>query len=293
MSFDNKKKSCVFCHAYLFEEDDVVYCPVCGAPHHRECYNKINRCALEEFHGTENQYDKLKAAEPKEEKNSEETKEADSSEEQYKSPFGGFAPIDFLGGVKGDTLIDEGVTATDAAKFVFSNTIRYIPKFTKLNPNNKVSWNFMAFFFPGSWMLSRKMYKIGILSCALEFLAVLLSIPFQTAMDAIYANNTAITSETATKLYEEMLKIDPLIMLAAFVASMGWMAFKILMGLFGDWIYKKHVVKSVREINSDSEDKDYDFRKRGGVNIFMFFIGIMAAQYLPVIIINIIQGGLL
>ena len=41
MSQNENKISCAVCNAYLFEEDDVVYCPVCGAPHHRECYNSI------------------------------------------------------------------------------------------------------------------------------------------------------------------------------------------------------------------------------------------------------------
>ena len=63
MSKKEQNKSCVLCHAYLFDEDDVVYCPVCGAPHHRECYNSIGHCALESTHGTENQYDLLKEKE--------------------------------------------------------------------------------------------------------------------------------------------------------------------------------------------------------------------------------------
>ena len=62
MSLNDQNQTCALCHAYLFAEDDVVYCPECGAPHHRECYNKLNKCALEELHGTENQYDKLKRA---------------------------------------------------------------------------------------------------------------------------------------------------------------------------------------------------------------------------------------
>ena len=63
MSLNTEGVSCVRCHAYLFPEDDIVYCPVCGAPHHRECYNQLGHCALEEFHGTDRQYDKVKARE--------------------------------------------------------------------------------------------------------------------------------------------------------------------------------------------------------------------------------------
>ena len=63
MSLKTEGVTCVRCHAYLFDDDDIVYCPVCGAPHHRDCYNELGHCALEEFHGTDKQYDKIKAAE--------------------------------------------------------------------------------------------------------------------------------------------------------------------------------------------------------------------------------------
>lgn len=60
MSLDVKGQKCVVCKAYLFPEDDIVYCPECGAPHHRECYNSIGHCGLQEFHGTDNEYDRNK-----------------------------------------------------------------------------------------------------------------------------------------------------------------------------------------------------------------------------------------
>jgi RNA polymerase subunit RPABC4/transcription elongation factor Spt4 len=50
------KKQCAFCKSILFDDDDVVYCPVCGAPHHRECYASCGHCALEDKHGTPEQY---------------------------------------------------------------------------------------------------------------------------------------------------------------------------------------------------------------------------------------------
>ena len=41
---------CVGCGEIFTEKDDVVVCPVCGAPQHRACWLKENRCALEEKH---------------------------------------------------------------------------------------------------------------------------------------------------------------------------------------------------------------------------------------------------
>ena len=43
-------KLCPVCRAPFTEEADVVVCPVCGTPHHRVCYMKGGKCALEELH---------------------------------------------------------------------------------------------------------------------------------------------------------------------------------------------------------------------------------------------------
>ncbi|MDD4699158.1 MAG: RING finger protein [Oscillospiraceae bacterium] len=52
-------KTCQICHSYLFDDDDVVVCPTCGAPQHRDCYNSLGHCGAESYHGTERQYDKV------------------------------------------------------------------------------------------------------------------------------------------------------------------------------------------------------------------------------------------
>lgn len=58
MSQDTGNKQCQICHGYLFEEDDVVVCPECGAPHHRDCWNTVGHCGLAELHGTNREYGK-------------------------------------------------------------------------------------------------------------------------------------------------------------------------------------------------------------------------------------------
>jgi len=42
--------NCPVCGKEFGENEDIVVCPVCGAPHHRECYKKIGGCALEANH---------------------------------------------------------------------------------------------------------------------------------------------------------------------------------------------------------------------------------------------------
>ena len=45
-----KNEKCPVCNTEFKDGDDIVTCPVCGTPHHRECYNKIGHCINEDKH---------------------------------------------------------------------------------------------------------------------------------------------------------------------------------------------------------------------------------------------------
>ena len=42
--------TCVSCNNTFLDTDDVVVCPVCGSPHHRDCWAENGHCANEEKH---------------------------------------------------------------------------------------------------------------------------------------------------------------------------------------------------------------------------------------------------
>ena len=44
--------SCPVCSKPFNEKDDIVVCPDCGTPHHRECYRSLGHCAAADKHGT-------------------------------------------------------------------------------------------------------------------------------------------------------------------------------------------------------------------------------------------------
>ena len=48
--------SCPVCGQVFQETDDIVACPQCGAPHHRACWQAVGHCALQEDHGTPQQW---------------------------------------------------------------------------------------------------------------------------------------------------------------------------------------------------------------------------------------------
>lgn len=47
---------CPVCGKPFQETDDIVVCPQCGAPHHRECWKQEGHCHFESSHGTGQQW---------------------------------------------------------------------------------------------------------------------------------------------------------------------------------------------------------------------------------------------
>ncbi len=43
-------QSCTSCQEKFTEQDDIVVCPDCGSPYHRECYKKEGKCINNELH---------------------------------------------------------------------------------------------------------------------------------------------------------------------------------------------------------------------------------------------------
>lgn len=44
---------CPVCDKQFKKGDDVVVCPECGTPHHRECYEKEGHCHFADRHGAD------------------------------------------------------------------------------------------------------------------------------------------------------------------------------------------------------------------------------------------------
>lgn len=55
---DFNKLKCPACNTALEDDDDIVVCPECGAPHHRECYDELGHCYFQEKHKDNFDYDK-------------------------------------------------------------------------------------------------------------------------------------------------------------------------------------------------------------------------------------------
>lgn len=301
MSFEEKTQKCVVCSAYLFAEDDTVYCPVCGAPHHRDCYNSIGHCGMEEAHGSENQYKKITI-------NTEEKKPFEDAlpccrgcgkavEKGAKFcphcglPLDGIPPFsDFLPGakiieIKDDEKIDEGVTVLDAAKTVSINPFRYIPKFLQLKDGKKTSWNWAAFLLPHAWFAYRKMYMPAAVSGVFVLISQIFGLPLSSVIAGLPMPEQKMTyMEYAYYISSNLGEIDTLAIVLALIGVVIALAVRIVSALYGDFIYKNSVVSAVRKIR-ESEDKPELAAKLSGTS----FLGFSIAFFSVTIIYDLIS----
>ncbi len=271
-------RKCVVCSAYLFEDDDVVICPECGAPHHRDCWNAVGKCKLGDLHGTENQY----KYEPEEE-NAETQPENKATALFCRGcgaeiePDSNFCPycnlpvsenspnIQFAAPVSyrfdPNEELEDGVTVGEATKVVLVNGFRYIPKFKEFKKGKKVSWNWSAFLFPHGWYAFRKMYLMSALMTALVVAAALLmGLMPETPQEANFV-----------------------VVILASVGSIINLVTRVIAAIFADMHYKNKVIETCKEIR-EAEDKESAIKSKGGINLLAFGIAIIAALLLEIII---------
>lgn len=195
MDFTGKK--CPICSKEFTTEDDVVVCPKCGAPYHRDCYEQEGRCIFLDLHRSKEAWkDENNDAPPEQETDIKQKKckfcghmndenavtceqcgryfieypyqnmnnENGDNENPDFDGFPGFGgmpiKIDLMAGVKPDEDFD-GVSGEELSKYVKNNTIYYMGIFKRIKNTGKSRFNFAAFIFGGGWMLYRKQYVSG------------------------------------------------------------------------------------------------------------------------------------
>ena len=296
-------KTCQACHAYLFEDDDIVVCPECGAPYHRECYEKAGKCLLEQFHGTELEYDKTEKRRREAEEEGARPEEsgavcphcgrtthekADFCPYCGKSmnggassadagmpgvgggvPMYGFVPYDPCGGVPKNTVIEDDVTAVEAAAFVGPRSPRYVKRFAE---NRKVSWNWAAFLCPPAWFAYRKLYSLAAATFAALLAAIICMVPVYSEFLAAVGNAPADATDIYAIVADALSKAPVSAMLLSNLSALIMTATSVLSGLFGDRAYRTRVITRVKSLKEAFQGENlYQYlAQKGSVNFWLF-----------------------
>ncbi len=332
---------CPGCNQKFNPDDDVVVCPICGTPHHRNCWNENGGCKNEEKHAegfvwqmintpenfaAQNRVNSFKTCPRCGEKNAQyepictrcgERLKANSQTIHDKIPFGDNSPFDETQPQFGnydvppnpnnfspyqnvyaadartiygaDTTIDN-ISVTEVAEYVQKNSNKYIGKFLDMQEKKtKISWNWSAGIFSAFWCFYRKMT-----GCGLALVAILLScymissvVPamvYENFKPEVYEEYVEISYE----LYDEMeealetgvisdeyytlyfaLLTSPVNLTSYLMMAMLFLITSVIFGFFGNYFYKKKIIKdinTIRQVSVDSLSYHMYLKGRGGVS---------------------------
>lgn len=288
MRFHENEK-CPVCDKIFNENDDIVTCPHCGTPHHRECYNSLGHCINADKHadGFEYKAEPQTAAQDSDDDNayyapsvSSNTSKAHLCEGCGKeipadAPFCAYcgarqsspryeaaAPVRLAPQLgeeqaysKSAATID-GKSAGDVASVIRTNTSRFIPAFIK---NKKFSWNWAGFFFGPFYLFFRKMNKEGILALAIRTIASLVAQgiyaeQYATVSKFLNDNYQALTQNPNSELVNNFMLIykDIVPMLAIILAAN--IIINVIIALFADRLYRVKVFKVLDKVYSVLEE---------------------------------------
>lgn len=272
-------QTCPVCGRFFGEQDDIVTCPECGAPHHRACWKQEGHCHFENLHGTDQRWDDVPTEQTESRlktclrcgyRNPEfaefcahcglELKSPEWSAppvherppvNHYTPPFTPpFTPpmqVDPYGGVPQDAAI-EGVPVKVIAEIVGPNTAYYLPRFMKMaNEDSKVSWNWSAFLLESHWLLYRKNVWLGLIA----FLVLtLISLFNQVFVMPQFLQACGVATMKELLLRPELYLDNQQAMLwYGILATVTFLtvAIHVLLALFGNYLYMRTVLRKARK----------------------------------------------
>lgn len=324
--FKYKGVDCPYCHKEFQPTDDIVICPECGAPYHRECVRESGGCVLTELHekgeswkapeppkeneyfdgmaqlrcsrcGTTNPPDRLFCevcgnvltgpdGEPRQ--SAEEHLEEDRSAPPfYQMPYNPYTTP--FGGLDANEEID-GVPVRDLAIYIRENTHSFLPKFKDFYKNGRVfSWNWPAFFLDFYYLVYRKMWGLGI---AVLIISLVLSAP-STLLSL--ESMMMMVSEESSLLATMNLSAQKLVTLSNFCSFLS-MVMKFGLAGFVNRFYAAKTMKKVKKLRAEKgEAPDYTsiLAEKGGTSKLAVIISAVVTMGLSMAFSSVLTSWLL
>lgn len=288
-------KKCIACNKKFTENDDIVVCPECGTPYHRECYNQNGKCINEKLHEEGKTYQQIEehsdalrcprcgeeneplslfcrkcgmpfSSDGKTEKENFNQKgifDDDFGFYNNGSPFNSeYAQVNFsdpLCGLNPDEDF-EGVRLEELADFVGPNTFYYLPLFKRMkDTGHKLTWNFSAMLFPVFYFGYRKMFPMMFISALAKILIAMPSV--------IFAISSGTFSGGVFSTLSGIFKVDSAGF--NFISDVAYFlnyAFMFLMGGFANWLYYRHCLAKVKKLKEKNKAVKAVVCAKGGVS---------------------------
>lgn len=282
---------CPVCHNKFRSSDDVVVCPDCGAPHHRECYTKLGECAFAADHLSGKEW-RPPAAEkhpPHEDKQTSDSQEqkvrqcprcSSANPEDaifcqvcgaglntsQKGPdindFYRMMQANPFGGVRGDETIAE-IPVRDMAQYIGPNAAYYLPRFFAFDKAGRhILPNLSAFLFSFYYCFYRKMYAVGTVLLAVYLMGI---IPlFLVAREVGIETMLALVYGSAKQVYGAQVGLY--LNIFNVIGAINTVL-RIAFFLLANHLYYNHVIDKMQALrNQSAGNYQQALKTAGGVN---------------------------
>lgn len=217
-----KNVSCGLCGRMFNEQDDVVFCPDCGAPAHRSCWQQEGECIYSDQHGNGFRWTSPAEMARNEAAAHRQQAESDFSEKRYM-----------------------GVSEREMLFFLNAGTPQSIYRMALMKylaeGNRKVSFNVFAGIFNPYNQFYKGMSALGILLTLVNFVTSLPQILLYYS--TFFTENTELFSDNSV---------------VWIINLMSWIQLSVmaLLCVFGDYLYLLYMVKTIKKVRTQYEDEE-------------------------------------
>lgn len=299
-------QQCTSCRTVFTENDDIVVCPECGSPYHRECYKNEGGCVNTVLHDGRGEWQPKELPKPPKQdiicpncgnknppdardcavcrlplenrENTWQSRPNGQGAEQQGAPntsnIPNLPPFLSIRTITPGMEIDEN-TAGEYSSYVGMRFFYFIPKFQRFaKTHSKVSFNLSAFFFKYLWFFYRKMPIPGIIAGTISLISSFTTlIEYGAAMLGGY--NTLVDDPRFRTL-------------SALSALVSW-GLSLFCGMFGDYLYYKKAKKDIAAVKSETSDSSYrnaELQRRGGTSLPLAIAAAVACGFIGSIVLS-------
>ena len=273
---------CPVCGKPFAEGDDIVVCPDCGAPYHRECYQKAGHCQFEALHSP----DFVWKPTPEEEQSAraartfpcpvcgaqcpgnsnfcptcgsplagaEQPAQEGDPRQAYRESYQRMSASQAYREAFGTATLDD-IPIPDWEAFLGRSSAIYLTVFGRMKQTGRrIAMNLSAFFFGPIYFFYRKMWRWGLIFSAIFFA---LNAPFLLLMLQVTGSPVAAG-----------LNPDALYSAASLCSWLTW-AVMFVRGFFAHYLYRQDAARKIRRISEalpQGQGRAEALRRSGGVS---------------------------
>lgn len=289
---DYQGAKCHYCQKAFESDDDIIVCPDCGTPYHRECYKEAGQCTNTALHESGEGWLSQRKKELHQEKIDAKQAELDEMAEarqRGEAPkmfnaelYDGVRlnPNDPTVGLDPDEEYD-GAKMGEIAEFVAVNRFYYLPLFKLMKKTGrKISFNFISLLFPQFYFANRKMWLGMIFSLLLK---TVISIPnyilFLTERMGQHFSWLDVESSGFNNLYRLSAAADIIV--------------SALFFLFANYLYYRHTVRKVAKLRAESASEaefKQGLKTEGGSNLWNVLLALLIQCALGMTVYTILMA---